>query len=101
MTDRGHLTICELESDCWVLLQPIDLWVYQRGDCWTVGDLGPFIFAADGDSFEAARDAFCRKLIDEAERAERRGETFDDYIRRVNKSNAASGQNWQNTATDE
>lgn len=101
VSERGRYVLEALESDCWILVQPLDMWSYQRGDCWTVGDYGPFQLMETGDTFEAARDAFCRALISNAEFAERRGEMYDDYMRRVNKSHAASGQSWQNTATNE
>ena len=85
----------------WALLQPLDLWSYERADRWIVGDYEPFQLFAEGRTFEDARDEFCRVLIDSAESAERIGERYADYLGRVNNCNAASDQVWQDTATRE
>lgn len=96
MTDRGNYVLESLESADWVLLQPLDLWSYQRGNCWVVGDYGPFQLMAEGGDFETARDNFCRVLVDCADYAAERGELYSEWIGRV----AATAQDWQDTATD-
>ena len=101
IVERTNYTLETLESAEWTLLQPLDLWSYERGNCWIVGDYGPFQLFAEGSSFEAARDEFCRVLIEAAESAAHIGEKYGDYLGRVNKSDSASDQVWQDAATHE
>ena len=97
IVERSNYTLEALESDHWTLVQPMDLWSYQRGDCWIVGDYGPFQLFAEGKDFEEARDEFCRILIECAEHADDRAVLFGEWLRR---RDAITGQSGQVIATE-
>lgn len=93
--EQPNYTLCELESDKWRLVKPLILWTFHSGAGYTVGDHGPFQMIGLGDTFDEARDDYCRNLIDAVEYTDRKDKLFTEWLQPIH----AACQDWQVTAT--